>query len=84
VQYNYGLALQQARKAQAAEAALLKAYHLNAPDTEVIYALALLYAQQGKWDGALPYARELVRMTPGAPGPMQLLQRVEAELPGRP
>jgi predicted CXXCH cytochrome family protein len=84
VQYNYALALQGTGKAKEAEAMLLNAYHLNAQDADVVYALALLYAQQQKWDRALPYARELVRLTPGAPGPMQLLQRIEAEQRGRP
>jgi Flp pilus assembly protein TadD len=84
VQYNYALALQGTGKAKQAEAVLLNAYHLNTQDADVVYAVALLYAQQQRWDRALPYARELVRLTPGAPGPMQLLQRIEAARPGRP
>jgi tetratricopeptide (TPR) repeat protein len=84
VQYNYALALQQSGKIQQAEAALLSAYHLNSQDADVVYALTLLYSQQQRWDRALPYARELVRLTPGVPGPAQLLQRIEAQTSGRP
>ncbi|HUK20734.1 MAG TPA: tetratricopeptide repeat protein [Gemmatimonadales bacterium] len=82
VQYNYALALQGTGKMKQAEAALLDAYRLDSQDADVIYALALLYAQQAKWQRALPYARELVRLAPGAPEPAQLLQRIEMEQRG--
>jgi hypothetical protein len=62
---------------------LLKAYQLNTQDPDVVNALVLFYAQQEKWDQALPYAQALVRLNPGAPEPMQILKRIEAEQAGR-
>jgi len=81
VQYNYALALQGTGKMKEAEVALLHAYRLNLQDADVVYALAVLYAQRAEWDRALPYAQDLVRLMPGAPGPAQLLQRIEAQRP---
>jgi predicted CXXCH cytochrome family protein len=79
VQYNYALALQQAGKMKEAEAVWLRAYQLDSQDPDVVNALVLFYAQQEKWDQALPYAQALVRLTPGAPEPLQMLKRIEAE-----
>ncbi|MCM3870238.1 MAG: tetratricopeptide repeat protein, partial [Pyrinomonadaceae bacterium] len=79
VHYNYALALQQGGKMKEAEAVWLRAFRLNPQDLEVVNALVLFYAQQEKWDQALPYAQALVKLTPGAPEPMQLLKRIEAE-----
>jgi predicted CXXCH cytochrome family protein len=83
VQYNYALALQQSGKMKEAEGPLLKAYQLNPQDPDVVNALVLFYAQQEKWDQALPYAQALVKLTPGAPGPLQMLKRIGAEQSGR-
>ena len=83
VQYNYALALQQVGRMKEAEAAWLRAYQLNPQDADVVNAVALFYAQQRKWDQALPYAQALVKLTPGAPEPMQMLKRIEAERAGR-
>ena len=83
VQYNYALALQQVGRMKEAEAAWLKAYQLNPQDPDVLNALTLFYAQQQKWDQALPYAQALVKLTPGAPEPAQMLKRIEAERAGR-
>ena len=83
VQYNYALALQQSGKMKEAEAVLLKAYQLNSQDPDVVNALVLFYGKQEKWDQALPYAQALVRLTPGAPEPLQMLKRIEAQLSER-
>jgi predicted CXXCH cytochrome family protein len=83
VQYNYALALQQSGKMKEAEGPLLRAYQLNPQDPDVVNAVVLFYAQQEKWDQALPYAQALVRLTPGAPEPLQMLKRIEAERAGR-
>jgi predicted CXXCH cytochrome family protein len=79
VQYNYALALQQSGKMKKAEGHLLGAYQLNSQDPDVVNALVLFYVQQEKWNQALPYAQALVRLTPGAPEPLQMLKRIEAE-----
>jgi predicted CXXCH cytochrome family protein len=83
VQYNYALALQQSGKVKEAEGPWLRAYQLNSQDPDVVNAVVLFYARQEKWDQALPYAQALVRLTPGAPGPLQMLKRIEAERSGR-
>jgi len=83
VQYNYALALQQNGKMKEAEGPWLRAYQLNSQDPDVVNGLVLFYAQQEKWDQALPYAQALVRLTPGAPGPMQMLKRIETHQSGQ-
>ena len=40
----------------------------------------VFYAQQGQWKLALPHARVLVALAPGAPEPQQLLQNIERQL----
>jgi len=42
--------------------------------------VAVFYLQQGEWARARPYAEQLALLAPGAPGPAQMLQRIEAEL----
>jgi tetratricopeptide (TPR) repeat protein len=83
VQYNFALALQQTDKTKEAEAVLLKAYRIDSQDPDVVNALALFYAQQQKWDQALPYAQALVKLTPEAPGAVQMLKQIEAQQPAR-
>ncbi|HEX4148917.1 MAG TPA: HEAT repeat domain-containing protein, partial [Pirellulales bacterium] len=64
MQYNYGLALQRLGKPADAEKCLLAADKL-APDTfDFMNALAILFAQQRKWDQALRYAERLARIDP--------------------
>ncbi len=64
MQYNYGLALQRLGKPAEAEQHLLAADKL-APDTfDFLNALAILFAQQGKWEQALRYAERLARIDP--------------------
>ncbi len=83
VLYNYALVLQQSNKSKEAEAVLLKGYKLNSQDLDLLNALARFYVQQEKWDQALTYARALVKLTSGAPGPTQLMKQIEAESAGR-
>ena len=83
VHYNYGLALQRLGRAKEAETALHKAEKVNPRDPEIVYALAVFYLQLQQPALALPYATRLVKMVPGQPGPMQMLQQVHAQL-GRP
>ena len=80
--YNRALLLQQLGRRAEAEGLLLEAHALDARDPDIVYALTLFYAEQEEWSRALPYARELTQLVPEAPGPRQLLQRIEQELKG--
>jgi len=77
VRYNYALTLQRLGRQIEAETALLKAYGMDSHDPDIVYALALLYAQRQQWRQALPYAEELRELRPDAPEPQQLLQRIQ-------
>ncbi len=80
VRYNRGLALQRLGRHAEAEAALLAAHQLDTRDPAIANALAILYAQQQRWEKALPFAEALVELAPQAPGPRQLLGRIREEL----
>lgn len=82
VQYNYALALQQSGRMTEAAVVLRKAYQLNSQDADVVNALVLCYVQQEDWARALPYAQALVRLTPGATEPTEMLKRIEAKING--
>ena len=79
--YNLALLLQRLGRNPEAEAALLEAHELDARDPDILYALAVFYAQQENWVRALPYAEGLTKLTPEAPGPQQLLQQIREEIP---
>jgi predicted CXXCH cytochrome family protein len=64
VLYNYGLALQQLGRRRQAEAALQRAHVLGPADPQIVYALAVFYAQQQQYERALPYARLLTELAP--------------------
>jgi Flp pilus assembly protein TadD len=76
VRYNRGLALQRLGRLAEAEAALLAAHQLDTRDPAIANALAILYAQQQRWEKALPFAEKLVELAPQAPGPRQLLRQI--------
>jgi tetratricopeptide (TPR) repeat protein len=80
VHYNHGLALQQLGRRSEAREALQSARRIDPRDSPIAYALAVFYAQQGQWELALPHARDLIALSPGEPGPRQLLQSIEREL----
>jgi predicted CXXCH cytochrome family protein len=80
VRTNRGLALLRLGRVGEAEAALLEAESLDPGDPDPVQALAVLFAQRGDWARALPHARRLVELAPGAPGPQNLLERIESEL----
>jgi predicted CXXCH cytochrome family protein len=79
VHYNLGLALQQLGRAREAEAALLRARALDADDPEIVYALAVLFAQQKQWAPALSHAETLAQMAPGQAGPRQLVENIRRQ-----
>ena len=76
VHYNLGLMQEQRGQLPQAEAALGKARALG--DSEAAYALALLYAKQGKRAQALPLAEELARANPGDQNLAKLRDRLRA------
>ena len=60
-----------------AEAALLKAQDLDPADPEIVYALGMFFTSQQQWKQAQLYAEKLVELTPGQPGPRQLVDRIK-------
>jgi tetratricopeptide (TPR) repeat protein len=77
--YNLGLLLQRLDRNADAERALLEAHELGTGDPDILYALAVFYAQQESWARALPYAQELAELAPQAPAAQQLLERIRGE-----
>ncbi|RLA00793.1 MAG: hypothetical protein DRQ47_08990, partial [Gammaproteobacteria bacterium] len=49
-------------------------------DPDMVYALITLYAQQQKWELALPYAKRLVELTQGAEGPTSIYDEIKSKL----
>ena len=67
-----------------AERALLAARGIDARDPAILRALAIFYMQDQDWERARTFAKELAAMAPpGAPGPAQMLERIDAEATGR-
>ena len=84
VRYNHGLALQQLGRRQTAEFELRQAYRIAPRDPAFVQALAIFYAQVGRWIEALPYGEELVRLVPDEDGPRQFVEQVRRELARNP
>ena len=84
VRYNHGLALQQLGRRQTAEFELRQAYRIAPRDPAFVQALAIFYAQDGRWSEALPYGEELVRLVPDEDGPRQFVEQIRAELARNP
>jgi tetratricopeptide (TPR) repeat protein len=80
VRYNLALALQHLGRDPEAEAALLRAHAADPRDPAIVHAAAVFYVQRGDWERARTYAQQLVALAPGAPGPTEMLQHIEAEL----
>jgi len=78
--YNYGLLLQNLNRTDEAGSALHKANKLNANDPDIVFALAIFYAQQQRWQQALPHARHLISLLPKKPGPKKLVADIQAQL----
>ena len=77
--YNHGLTLQHLERRPEAEQQLLRANEIDPNDVDVVHALAIFYFQGGNFERAHWFARRLVDLAPGAQGPMQLLQQIEAQ-----
>ncbi len=80
VAYNYALSLQHLGQYSAAEA-VLKQTHAKAPtNSDIVYALVILYGQQQNWPSAMEYAEILVDLSPNEKEPAQLLQHIKSQL----
>ncbi len=80
VRYNYALALRHVGKNRDAEKEMLKAYQSDPWDPGILHTLTLFYMQEGQWDQALRFARELEDLVPDASGPKQLVIHIEKQL----
>ena len=80
VHYNYALALQHLGRQNEATTALLIAEKLTPNDPSIVNAVASHYMQEGEWRKALPYAQKLVELLPNAPGPPQMVEKIQSEL----
>jgi tetratricopeptide (TPR) repeat protein len=77
VQYNYALLLQKLDRHDEAQAVLESAGQLDPQDRDIVYALVVFYTQDGKWQDALRYARELQSLEPDNPATARLIERLE-------
>ena len=67
IHYNYGLALQKLERRDEAEEALKESLRISGPSEQslqTLHALAILYAQQKRWDRAIACAEKLIHMQP--------------------
>jgi len=80
VRYNLALAYQHLGRHDDAERSLLAAREIDPRDPAIVRALAILYMQDEDWKRARKFAKELAALAPpGAPGPSEMLQRIDAE-----
>ena len=77
IRFNYGLALQQRGRLDAAETAFREARTLDAGDPDILVALTRLLMDQQRWNEARDTATDLVRLLPTAPGPQRLLNDIQ-------
>jgi predicted CXXCH cytochrome family protein len=83
VHYNLALALQHLDRREEAETVLQQAHRSDTRDPGIVNALAIFYLQDENWVEARLWAQRLVDLAPpGAPGPQQLLRRIESEAAG--
>jgi len=80
VRYNLALALDRLSRDREAEASLLQALQLDPGDGDIVYALAAFYVQRHQWKRALPFAEQLVAMSPADPRARQLLEAIKRQL----
>jgi predicted CXXCH cytochrome family protein len=82
VAYNYGLTLQSLGKHQKAESIYIKTLTISPQDSDLLYALVTLYAQQEKWQLALPFAQQLSDILNGQSGSAELLENIRRQITG--
>jgi predicted CXXCH cytochrome family protein len=77
VQYNYALLLQNLDRRDEAEALLKRAHEQSPRDSDIVYALVILYTQDENWPDALDYARKLQVLDSDNPGAARLIEQLE-------
>jgi len=80
VRYNAALAQQRLGRLAEAEEGLLAAHRLQERDPDVVHRLVLLYLELEDPLRARVFAEMLADLVPDAPGPRELLRRIEDEL----
>ena len=80
VRYNLGLALDRLSRDRDAEASLLQALQLDPRDGDIVYALTAFYVQRRQWKRALPFAEQLVTISPADPRARELLEGIKRQL----
>jgi predicted CXXCH cytochrome family protein len=80
VAYNYGLTLQNLGKYKKAESMYLQTLTVSPQDSDLLYALVTLYAQQQKWQQALPFAEQLSEILNGQSGSAELLENIRRQI----
>ncbi|QGJ70793.1 TPR repeat-containing protein YrrB [Planctomycetales bacterium 10988] len=78
--YNYGLALLKLQELSEAEEQMKEAVRLDPQNSEVIYALALVYQAQGNWQRVREFAEYLLSQNPQDPNARQLYLQVMQHL----
>jgi len=63
-----------------AEASLLQALQLDPQDGDIVYALTAFYVQRRQWKRALPFAEQLVTISPADPRARELLEGIKRQL----
>ncbi|MHC4994919.1 MAG: tetratricopeptide repeat protein, partial [Planctomycetota bacterium] len=77
VYYNYALALNQANQPEQAIVVMKMAWQKAPQDRDILLALVTLHRDHGKLPEAFAYAQQLVQLTQGDPGAVQLMQQVQ-------
>lgn len=75
--YNYALALSHLGRNRDALSEMLKSYQIDQSDPSIVQAIAIFYMREKQWEKALPYAEELVKLVPEAPGPANMLKQIQ-------
>jgi tetratricopeptide (TPR) repeat protein len=79
IRYNYGLALRNLDRMEAAEYELQAAEQLERTNADYVYALVDLYVKQKQWKEAAERAKRLVDLRPDVPQFRAILQRARTE-----
>jgi tetratricopeptide (TPR) repeat protein len=77
IRYNYGLALQKLGQPKEAGEQFLKAMALEPAEADYVRAMAILYAQQGRWAEAAELARRLATLRPDDPAAHQMADQFQ-------
>ena len=55
----------------------LQAFQLDPQDADIVYAAASFYIQRRQYKRALPFAEQLVAISPNDPQPRQLVEQLK-------